>query len=159
MAVIGLFGWKRMAQLDWVVDVFRTFFPFAALLLLAWPQRKPRVLAVGMVLGMLAFLVGFIEIMVFVIDWPHYTAWFLVWPAGLGGFLLSQWFKWPLAKKICVWILAGWCLLWVFYSGINSFWERLQMFGQCALWVAIALKEGRSESMPDAQTAGKSEEE
>lgn len=156
LAVLGLFGWNRHpAAPPWGADIFRTFVPFVGLLFLALPSTKPRKINAGVVLESVSVIVVFIATLIEVCrstSWYfRYSAWNLVWPVCLGVFLYLHLSRRQQVKRVCAWVFAGWCLLWVFNSGIASFWERLLMFGQCALWGLIALKEGRPGLVSDSQ--------
>lgn len=142
LATIGFFWWERMyCAPPWGVDIFRTCVPFVGFLLLALPEKSVGHSKTGMVLEVMSAIIVFVATVGSVIDSYSYSAWNLVWPVCFGAFLIF--FKRQGAKKICAWVLAGWCLLWCFNSDIRSFWEHLLMFGQCALWGLIALMEGR----------------
>ncbi len=148
LATIGFFCWKPMPP--WGLDIFRTCVPFVGFLLLALPGKNTGRIKTGMVLEVMSAIIVFVATVGSVIDsYPYYSAWNLVWPVCFGAFL--YFYDRQGAKKICAWFLAGWCLWLCFNPHFGSFWERLLMFGQCALWGLIALKEGRQGLVPGSQ--------
>ena len=147
LAAIGFFWWDRMFDgPSWILDIFRTFVPFIGFLLLALPGKTTGRIKTGMVLEIVS---AFIVLLVTVGSISYfYSPLNCVWPVCFGVFVWAHLYKCQMVKKIFSWVLAGWCLFWCFNSDIESFWERLLMFGQCALWVLIALKEGRPGLVP-----------
>ncbi|MBP5787206.1 MAG: zinc-ribbon domain-containing protein [Kiritimatiellae bacterium] len=147
LAVIGFLPYRRIF---WRLDFFRTVVPFVGFFLLALPGKSTGRAKTGMVLEALSALLMFVVALIP----PSDMSWTFVWLGCFVAFLWTHLYKRQGAKKICAWVLVGWCLLWCFTVGdewVWGGWTRLFMLVEGALWGVIALKEGRSGLVPDSQ--------
>ena len=149
-AAIGFFPFRCVSfPLPGVLGYFRTVVPFVGFLLLALPGKSTGRIKTGMVLeAVSALLLVFLFLAAF---GAFGASWTFVWLVGFVAFLWIHLFQRQGAKKICAWVLAGWCLVWCFTFGYASFLERVFMFVEGAMWGLIALKEGRPGLGPDSQ--------
>ncbi len=154
LAAIGLCLGKRIFDsASWGPELFWSFVPFIGFLLLAFPGKTSGLTKTGMVLETASAI---IVLLATVGSLSYFSSvWKCVWAVCFGAFVWVHLYKRQEVKKVCAWVLAGWCLFGglygCFHPYIQSFWKRMLLFGQCALWMLLALKEGRSGLVASSQ--------